>query len=71
MTDPYADLILLGDAECTLSVVWIKGGDARISIDGDQPLDQPPPSVRLSRTAMRSLQQHLIAELSRESEVPS
>ena len=46
--DPWADLSLTDASGAYLSWVWLADGCAQLSIGGDQPLDQPPCSIKLT-----------------------
>jgi hypothetical protein len=51
----YADLTLADAQGGDLSLVFIAGGGARLYVGGDQPMDQPPCSVKLSRDQLARL----------------
>jgi hypothetical protein len=55
MTDPYADFTATDADGAELSIVWVKGGGARISVGGNQPLDQPPCSRLLGPRTLLAL----------------
>jgi hypothetical protein len=59
MTDFYAT----HPAGADISIVWLDDGGAFIRVGGDQPMDQPPCSIRRSREEMAALRDHLDAEL--------
>jgi hypothetical protein len=46
--DPWADLSLTDASGAYLSWVWLADGSVQLSIGGDQPLDQPPCSIKLT-----------------------
>jgi hypothetical protein len=62
MTDPYADYTVADDFGAELSIVWVKGGGARIYVIdvGD---DQPGCSILRSREEMIALRDYLNAQL--------
>jgi hypothetical protein len=62
MTDPYADFTARDSDGAELSIVWVKGGGARITIAGDQPLNQPPCSILRSCDEMIALRDYLNAQ---------
>ncbi len=62
--DPYADFSATDDAGAELSLVWVgEGGDARISVGGDQPMDQPPCSILLGARTLKLLAEIILGEI--------
>jgi hypothetical protein len=61
MTDPYADYTVADDDGTELSIVWVKGGGARIYVCGDP--DRGGFSILRSREEMVALRDYLNAQL--------
>jgi hypothetical protein len=67
MTDPYADYTVADDDGAELSIVWVKGGGARIyvNVSGGWPYERD--SILRSREEMVALRDYLDAQLATDA----
>jgi hypothetical protein len=63
MTDPYADYTVADESGAELSIVWVKGGGARIYVSGARPARIHACSILRSREEMVALRDYLDAQL--------